>query len=223
MYSKWFLEVGRFRGSFAVGGGLALRTSPSGWHMAGTNYSRTLRIPRKALAKSSSCREPEPARCAPTPHQIRATAATADAHSADRSLFQSSPIVKSQGVRTGKTKGERRSATSQAPPLLRQRKPYLTGSPPSRQKRRYRPDVECSEYTAGSGRCVQADAGIVRRPQKLATAAVSLSHVSNIGSSREISNARFKFGPRLQSFKHPPLAFVFRCVSISVPRPALST
>jgi hypothetical protein len=39
-------------------------------------------------------------------------------------------------------KGERRSATSQAPPLLRQRKPYLTGSPPSRQKRRYRQDVE---------------------------------------------------------------------------------
>src|ERR1700721_3649835 len=28
--------------------------------------------------------------------------------------------------------------TSQAPPLLRQRKPYLTGSPPSRQERRYR-------------------------------------------------------------------------------------
>jgi hypothetical protein len=28
--------------------------------------------------------------------------------------------------------------TSQAPPLLRQRKPYLTGSPPSRQERRCR-------------------------------------------------------------------------------------
>src|SRR6516162_2422963 len=73
------------------------------------------------------------------------------------SPFQSSPFVKSQGVRTGGTKGERRSATSQAPPLLRQRKPYLTGSPPSRQKRRYRPDVECSEYTAESVRCVRAD------------------------------------------------------------------
>ncbi len=29
-----------------------------------------------------------------------------------------------------------------APPLLRQRKPYLTGSPPSRRGRRCRPDVE---------------------------------------------------------------------------------
>src|SRR5258708_32931708 len=34
----------------------------------------------------------------------------------------------------GGTKGERRSVTSQAPPLLRQRKPYLTGSPPSRRE-----------------------------------------------------------------------------------------
>ena len=34
------------------------------------------------------------------------------------------------------------------------------------------------------------------RPQKLATAAVSLGHVSNIGSSRAISNACFKFGRR---------------------------
>jgi len=32
----------------------------------------------------------------------------------------------------------RRPGSSQAPPLLRQRKPYLTGSPPSRQERRYR-------------------------------------------------------------------------------------
>src|SRR5260221_9974528 len=38
----------------------------------------------------------------------------------------------------GGTKGERRSVTSQAPPLLRQRKPYLTGSPPSRRERRCR-------------------------------------------------------------------------------------
>jgi len=37
-----------------------------------------------------------------------------------------------------KKKGERRSVTSQAPLLLRQRKPYLTGSPPSRQERRCR-------------------------------------------------------------------------------------
>src|SRR5260221_10330483 len=36
----------------------------------------------------------------------------------------------------GGTKGERRSVTSQAPPLLRQRKPYLTGSPPSPRQRR---------------------------------------------------------------------------------------
>src|SRR6202008_1850347 len=35
-------------------------------------------------------------------------------------------------------KGERRSVTSQAPLLLRQRKTYLTGSPPSRQERRCR-------------------------------------------------------------------------------------
>ena len=32
--------------------------------------------------------------------------------------------------------------------------------------------------------------------QKLATAAVSVGHVSNIGSSRAISNACLKFGPR---------------------------
>src|SRR5229473_3977472 len=60
---------------------------------------------------------------------------------------------KSQGIRTGGTKGERRSATSQAPPLLRQRKPYLTGSPPSRQERRCRQEVAWPEYTAGSPRC----------------------------------------------------------------------
>jgi len=39
----------------------------------------------------------------------------------------------------------------------------------------------------------------VRCPQKLATAALSVGHVSNIGSSRAISNACLKFGPRLQS------------------------
>jgi Domain of unknown function (DUF4440) len=61
------------------------------------------------------------------------------------------------------------------------------------------------------------------RLQKLATAAVSVEHVSNIGSSRAISNACLKFGPRLQSLRLPPLAFVFRCVSMSAPRPALST
>src|SRR5258708_37800439 len=51
---------------------------------------------------------------------------------------QAFEFVKSQGIRTGGTKGERRSVTSQAPPLLRQRKPYLTGSPPSRRERRCR-------------------------------------------------------------------------------------
>src|SRR6267378_1058728 len=69
----------------------------------------------------------------------------------------------------------------------------------------------------------EADYGIVRRPQKLATAAVSVGQVSNIGSSRAISNACLKFGPRLQSLRPPPLAFVFRCISMSAPRPALST
>src|SRR5262249_38691934 len=39
-----------------------------------------------------------------------------------------------------------------APPLLRQRKPYLTGSPPSRRVRRYRQGVACAEYTPASER-----------------------------------------------------------------------
>src|SRR5580692_1277656 len=47
-------------------------------------------------------------------------------------------VQSAQGIRTGEKKGERRSITSQAPLLLRQRKPYLTGSPPSRQERRCR-------------------------------------------------------------------------------------
>ena len=51
-------------------------------------------------------------------------------------------FVKSRGFGQAGQKGERRSVTSQAPPLLRQRKPYLTGSPPSRQERRCRQDVE---------------------------------------------------------------------------------
>jgi hypothetical protein len=47
-------------------------------------------------------------------------------------------FIESQGILTGGIKQQRRSANSQAPPLLLQRKPYLTGSPPSRQERRYR-------------------------------------------------------------------------------------
>jgi hypothetical protein len=38
--------------------------------------------------------------------------------------------------------------------------------------------------------------GIVRCPQKLATAAVSLGHVSKMGRSRAISSACLKFGRR---------------------------
>jgi hypothetical protein len=62
-------------------------------------------------------------------------------------------VQSAQGIRTGGEKGERRSVTSQAPPLLRQRKPYLTGSPPSRQERRCRQECRMSEYNAGLGRC----------------------------------------------------------------------
>ena len=38
--------------------------------------------------------------------------------------------------------------------------------------------------------------GVGQFPQKLATAALSVGHVSKIGSSRAISNARVKFGRR---------------------------
>ncbi len=60
-------------------------------------------------------------------------------------------FVKSQGIPTGGTKGERRSATSQAPPLLLQRKPYLTGSPPSRQKRRCQQECRVLRVYRGIG------------------------------------------------------------------------
>src|SRR5258708_18344550 len=54
----------------------------------------------------------------------------------------------------GGTKGERRSVTSQAPPLLRQRKPYLTGSPPSRREPRVRQEGQVTVSIArGSGKC----------------------------------------------------------------------
>ena len=45
-------------------------------------------------------------------------------------------------------KGERRPVVRRAPPLLRQRKPYLTGSPPSRLRSRYRQGVAWAEYSA---------------------------------------------------------------------------
>src|SRR4029077_3927674 len=41
-------------------------------------------------------------------------------------------------------KGRRRSVISTAPPLLLQRKPYLTGSPPSRRERRCRQECRVS-------------------------------------------------------------------------------
>jgi len=43
----------------------------------------------------------------------------------------------------------------------------------------------CVRETRAAGRC-----------QKLATAAVSVGHVSNMGSNRAISNARVRFGRR---------------------------
>jgi len=72
-------------------------------------------------------------------------------------------------------------------------------------------------------RLIRGALGIARGDQKTATAAASVGQVSNIGRSRVISNARFKFGPRLESTSRPPFAAVFRCISISAPRPALST
>src|SRR5882762_4388963 len=60
-------------------------------------------------------------------------------------------FVKSQGIPPGGTKGERRSASSQAPPLLLQRKPCLTGSPPSRQKRRCQQECRVLRVYRGIG------------------------------------------------------------------------
>src|ERR1700719_3740155 len=62
----------------------------------------------------------------------------------------------SQGNPTGGTKGERRSVTSQAPPLLLQRKPYLTGSPPSRQMRRCRQELSSAPSISRVRRVVSA-------------------------------------------------------------------
>src|SRR5258706_4212025 len=57
----------------------------------------------------------------------------------------------------GGTKGERRSVSSQAPPLLLQRKPYLTGSPPSRRGRRRRQQCRVDPSIAPEpGSCQQA-------------------------------------------------------------------
>ena len=57
-------------------------------------------------------------------------------------------FVKSHGIRAGGTTGERRSVTSQAPPVLPQRKPYLTGSPPSRRERRCRQECRVNPSIA---------------------------------------------------------------------------
>src|SRR5690242_4863628 len=54
-----------------------------------------------------------------------------------------------KGYSDWRAKGERRSECSQAPPLLRQRKPYLTGSPPSRQVRRCRQECRVSRVYRG--------------------------------------------------------------------------
>jgi hypothetical protein len=48
------------------------------------------------------------------------------------------PNIRTRNNSDRRNKKKRRSVTSQAPPVLPQRKPYLTGSPPSRQERRYR-------------------------------------------------------------------------------------
>src|SRR5580704_3694892 len=51
-------------------------------------------------------------------------------------------------------KRERRPVSSQAPPQLLQRKPYLTGSPPSRRERRYRQVCRVIRIIAlESGKC----------------------------------------------------------------------
>src|SRR5882762_4281861 len=75
------------------------------------------------------------------------------------------------------------------------------------------------------GRGYKCQSGLGHRPPSSETcnSRSFVRHVSNIGSSRAISNACLKFGRRLQSLRPPPLAFVLRCISMSAPRPALST
>src|SRR5712691_4642163 len=78
-------------------------------------------------------------------------------HFLDIAESQDAHVCESKHAARGGRKGERRSVRSQAPPLLRQRKPYLTGSPPSRRERRWRQDVAWGEYSARSGRCENRD------------------------------------------------------------------
>jgi hypothetical protein len=98
-------------------------------------------------------------------------------------------FVKSQGIQTGGTKGERRSATSQAPPLLLQRKPYLTGSPPSRQKRRCRQECRVPRVYRGiaelSAQAFPQPLGRPRQFQLLVTPPFFIAfirHVDRMGS-----------------------------------------
>ena len=84
-------------------------------------------------------------------------------------------------------KGERRSVVPQAPPLLRQRKPYLTGSPPSRQERRYRPDVECPS--------------IARERQTLSTPVASVP-IAAVPPGRGLQTAGFSYPiPSLSTYE----------------------
>src|SRR5947207_14758935 len=59
-------------------------------------------------------------------------------------------MLNSSNQRNSSTRQKERGArvVSRAPPLLRQRKPYLTGSPPSRQERRCRQECRVSPSIA---------------------------------------------------------------------------
>jgi len=93
-------------------------------------------------------------------------------------------FVKSQGIPTGGTKGERRSASSQAPPLLLQRKPYLTGSPPSRQKRRCRQECRVPPSISRVCRVVSATVPITLSYRRQIGGGLSPKFFSEFGFSR---------------------------------------
>src|SRR6266849_5908545 len=69
-------------------------------------------------------------------------------HFLDIAESQDAHVCESKHAARGGRKGERRPVRSQAPPLLRQRKPYLTGSPPSRRERRCRQECRVSPSIA---------------------------------------------------------------------------